>query len=265
MEKADHRGVSPGLSGTKVFLPLILLWIASGLWPHPPAGAAVYDDFNQTGTDGGKWTVSYQGSPYTGLFTQPGSATGDGRLHFDPVVGVAATGTGKLISKVPFGPGFFSLEFYNFSSTNLQPPGSHEGAFIGIGLTDGTNWVRVIRDQNGDTNGHPLGVFEVNYNIGNDIQVHYVDTAVSQGKLGLKYDGTKVTFYYDDGSGWRSTGWKTSGQPGEWGGEWMPGWRSRPKVYIQGYDLFGKTSVRLDNLVFTPLVFLYLPLIRNQL
>jgi len=229
---------------------------------HPAAGA-VYDDFNQTGIDGGKWTVSYQGSPYPGLFAQPGSGTGDGRLHFDPLVGVATTGTGKLISKVPFGPGFFSLEFYDFISTNLQPPGSHEGAFIGLGLTDGTNWVRIIRDQNG-VNGHPYGVFEVNYNIGASIQVHYVETAVTRGKLGLHYDGRKVTFHFDDGNGWRSTGWRTSGQSGEWIGEWTPGWSSKPKVYIQGYDNSGSTSVRLDNLIYEPIFLIYLPLILDQ-
>jgi hypothetical protein len=226
-----------------------------------PAGATVYDDFNQAGIDSRKWTIS--GTHFVpGLFSQPG----DGRLHFDPLPGAETTGSEKLTSTATYGPQFFSLEFYNFSSTNLQPPGSHQGAFIALGLTDGTNFVRIIRDQNG-VNGQPVGVFEVNYNIGSSLLVHYVETTVSRGKLGLNYDGTKVTFYYDSGNGWQHTGWKTSGQPGEWVGEWTPDWGSNPRVYLQGYDLYGLTSVRLDTISYLPVLnpgFLYLPLIRGH-
>ena len=57
-----------------------------------------------------------------------------------------------------------------------------------LGLTDGTNYVRIIRDQNG-VNGTPVGVFEVNYNIGPSVQVHYVETGATQGKLRLNYEG----------------------------------------------------------------------------
>ena len=71
-----------------------------------------------------------------------------------------------------------------------------------------------------------------------------METGVTQGKLGLNYDGTKVdlltTAMETDGE---NTGWKTSGQTGEWIGEWTPGWSSRPKVYLQGYDCCGLTSV----------------------
>jgi len=247
-----------GRSLRKVFPCLPLMLVAMGSLFHPHAEAAVYDDFNQVGIDSGKWTIS--GTP--GLFSQPG----DGQLHFGPLPNAVTTGNEKLLSTVAFGPQFFSLEFYDFSSTNLQPPGSHQGAFVALGLTDGTNYVRIIRDQNG-VNGTPAGVFEVNYNIGSSIQVHYVENDVTEGKLGLNYDGTKVTFYYNSGSGWQSTGWRTSGQPGEWAGEWTPDWSSSPRVYIQGYDLYGLTSVRLDNLAYLPVskpFILYLPLVLSQ-
>jgi hypothetical protein len=118
---------------------------------------------------------------------------GDGRLHFDPIPFVAITGNEKLTSTEPFGPRFFSLEFYDFSSTNLQPPASHQGAFVALGLTDGTNFVRIMRDQNG-INGTPVGVFEVNYNIGPSILVHYVETEATQGKLGNQFLPEVPTF-----------------------------------------------------------------------
>ena len=123
------------------------------------AGAAVYDDFNQEGIDSSKWTI--YGTPGT-----QGSSLNRGMVGCTLTPGPSATtGSEKLISTATFGPHFFSLEFFDFSSTNLQPPGSHQGAFVALGLTDGTHYVRIIRDQNG-INGTPVGVFEVNYNIG---------------------------------------------------------------------------------------------------
>jgi hypothetical protein len=254
--KISKRNRRPGLSWKAFFPILVFMGMAAGPCLPALAGKIVIDDFNQTGLDTGEWTIF---SSPGGLFSQPG----DGQLHFDPLIGVFATGSAKLTSKAAVGQGFFSIEFQDFTSTNLQPPGSHQGAFIGLGLTDGTNWVRIIRDQNG-INGQPYGVFEVNYNIGAEIQVHFVETAVTRGKLGLRYDGRKVTFHFDDGNGWRSTGWRTSGQSGEWIGEWTPGWTANPRIYLQGYDLFGKTSARLDNLIFSGSYFLYLPLIYDR-
>ncbi len=200
--------------------------------------ATIYDDFNAGNIDGAKWTTA--GTP--GLFSQSG-----GRLHF-----AGTEAYEMLVSTRTFGPSFFSMEFYDFSSTNLEPPGSHNGAFAALRLGPSNNFVRIIRDQNGvgDT---PVGVFEVNYIENGEIQVHYVNTGVTQGKLGLSYDGTKVTFYYDDGTGWHHTGWKTPGQQGEWIGEWTPNWSSDPRLFVWGYDLAGTTSFSVDNVEYTPI------------
>jgi hypothetical protein len=201
------------------------------------AEALIYDDFSGVGIDTSKWSLSRDPD---NLFFQPG----DGRLHFGPISTENYTGNARIVSVDTFGPGFFSMEFYDFTSTNLQIPGSHQGAFAALGLTDGNNFVRVIRDQNG-VGSTPVGVFEVNYNIGSEIQVHYLTTNVTEGQLGLYYDGTKVTFYYRTNGGWQHTGWS------EGFSEWSPNWTSAPWLYIQGYDLFGRTSFSVDNVEYT--------------
>jgi hypothetical protein len=213
------------------------------------AGAAVLDDFNGPAIDA-KWTlVPTPGGP--DLFSQH-----DGRLFYN-----GTNGAEKLVSNQTFGPGFFSVEFYDFNSTNLQPPGSRGGAFAAIGLSVGTNFVRIIRDQNGVWNPQtqkwePIGVFEVNYVQNGVTQVHYLDTTATQGQLGLLYDGTKVTFYYnlglDPNSGWQSTGWKTEGTSGEWIDGWIPNFTSDPKLYLQGNDMYGETHFSMDNVRVEP-------------
>jgi hypothetical protein len=166
-----------------------------------------------------------------------------------------------MVSTRTFGAGFYSVEFYDFSSTNLQPPSSRRGAFAALGLGVGSNFVRIIRDQNGVWNPQlqrwvPVGVFEVNYLENGVIQAHYIDTTATQGQLGMFYDGTKVTFYYNTGldpnTGWQSTGWKIEGESGEWIGEWTPNFTSDPKLYIQGYDLDGQTLFSMDNVQYQP-------------
>jgi len=216
---------------------LLLTFIAVSFLLCTPAEAYIYDDFNSNAIDSTKWTISGN----AGLFSQSG-----GRLHFD-----ATEDAASVVSTSTFGAGFFSMEFYDFSSTNLEPPGSHNGAFAAIGLGPTNNFVRIIRDQNGVGNT-PVGVFEVNYFENGQIQVHYVSTGVTQGQLGLYYDGTKVTFYYNDGTGWQNTGWKTPGQQGEWVGEWSPNWSSDPKLFVRGYDLARTTSFSVANVQYTP-------------
>jgi hypothetical protein len=226
-----------GHESERSLICLLLTFIAVSFLLCTPAEAYIYDDFNSNAIDSTKWTISGN----AGLFSQSG-----GRLHFD-----ATEDAASVVSTSTFGAGFFSMEFYDFSSTNLEPPGSHNGAFAALGLGPTNNFVRIIRDQNGVGNT-PVGVFEVNYIENGQIQVHYVSTGVTQGQLGLYYDGTKVTFYYNDGTGWQNTGWKTPGQQGEWVGEWSPNWSSDPKLFVRGYDLARTTSFSVDNVQYTP-------------
>jgi hypothetical protein len=222
---------------------LSLLWVAS-LSLSTTAAAYLYDDFN-TGTtiDTAKWIMTNDPSSGT-FFTQSG-----GLLSFS-----ADHGAGGLVSTRTFGPGFFSMEFYNFDSNNMQPPNSHEGAFAALGLTIGVDkFVRIIRCQNGDPlTNQVYGVFEVNFKVGTDLKVYYVPTTVNEGRLGMYYDGTTVTFFFDDGSGWQNTGWIESGTHIPWSGEWAPGWISDPKLFIRGYDMTYATSFSADNVEYCP-------------
>jgi hypothetical protein len=240
----DRNDVRPHATA---LIPLLSLFVAASLLFCTAAGATLYDDFNGDGIDGSKWETF--AAP--GIFSQSG-----GQLHFN-----ATNAAGSVVSTSTFGAGFFSMEFYGFSSTNHEAPGSHNGAFAALGLGSPDNFVRIIRDQNGVWNPQTqsydyVEVFEVNYIENGQIQVHYVYTGVTQGQLGLYYDGTKVTFYYnetlDPNTGWQNTGWRTPGQQGEWIGEWTPNWTSDPTLFIRGYDLAGTTSFSVDNVNHTP-------------
>ncbi len=223
----------------RLLKPRLIFWLAAffcaSLLLCIDAQATIYDDFTASSIDTTKWTVTGT----SGLFSQS-----DGQLHF-----AATNDAGLLVSTSTFGSAFFSMEFYDFTSTNLQAPGSANGAFVALGLTDGTNFVRVMRDQNG-SGTTPIGVFEVNYNVGGEIKVYYITTNVTEGQLGLHYDGTRVTFYYnetlDPVNGWNNTGWS--------GGlsEWNPNWTSNPKLFIRGRDLAGTTSFSVDNVAYAP-------------
>jgi len=141
------------------------------------------------------------------------------------------------------------MEFYDYASTNLEPAGSHRGAFAALGLGPHDNYVRIIRCQNGVPTTpegplEPYGVFEANYIEGGNVQVHYIPTDLTQGQLGLLYDGTKVSFYYNTGmdpdSGWQKI------LP-----DWAPGWTSDPTLFVSGYDPSGTTSFSVDNVRYT--------------
>ena len=105
--------------------------------------------------------------------------------------------------------------------------------------------MRVIRDQNG-LDGQDFGVFEVNYKIGSEIQVHYILTDATEGQLGLYFDGTNVSFYYKTDGEWEHTGWSDGLTA------WNPHWASAPQLYIQGYDEYAITTFSVDNVQYTP-------------
>ncbi len=68
----------------------------------------------------------------------------------------------------------------------------------------------------------------------------------------MYYDGTTVSFFYDDGSGWENAGWYEDGSPSSWTGQWSPGWNTDPKLFIRGYDLTYSTSFKADNVTYCP-------------
>ena len=206
----------------------------------------IIDDFSENAINTAKWTlINDQAGP--DVFSQS-----RGFLKFS-----VTAGAGTLQSTQPCGPGFYTMQFYDYSSTNSEEPGSHKGAFVGLGLGQKDNFVRIIRCQNGQRRKGQIsydGVFEANYidNTKGGIRVFYERTEVSAGRLGLYYDGSKVTFYFnpnpDAETGWRRIK-KESGRDVL---EWEPHWTEPPSLFIRGFDPSGTTGFKVDNLEYRP-------------
>ena len=95
------------------------------------------------------------------------SRPGDGQLHFgsDNTARISPAPGGILTSTASFGSGFFSMDFNHFSPSNISPGGQGLGSFAAL-------W--------------------------------YVFADATAGRLGLQYDGSSVSFFYDDGvNGWK--------------------------------------------------------------
>ena len=221
--------------------------------------AYTYDDFSSTGINAANWTVSKSNPSDPDYFTPS-----NGLLNFQVTAGNAAVVAAKQLP----GPGFYSIQFYDFSSTNFEEPNSHRGAFLGLGLGTRNNFVRIIRCQNGhkDSTTNVItyyGVFEANYIQGKSstsdgVQVYVHTTNVNSGQLGLYYDGVKVTFYYNSDPS-ADTGWKTirtdngdSGTVLQWNPHQELYWSDPPSLYISGSDISGTTSFKVDNVRYRP-------------
>lgn len=170
----------------------------------------IYDDFSKPIIDTTKWTVDDPSK----LFSLR-----DGRLRFSSNAGVAG-----LRSTLTFGPGFYSVHFSDFHSTNISRPGAGQGSFLALGLGPRENCVRILR-------GKILrgGYFEANLITNKHLRLWYDPASESDtdGQLGLYYDGSEVIFYYNKGSdpqkGWQTVGPKVSAP-----------WSSPPQVFLSG-------------------------------
>jgi hypothetical protein len=173
----------------KIIALLVVLFAA--LFFSGIAGAALYDDFTNSGIDQTKWAA-------TGLgFTQPG----DGFLYYSG----ATSNNAKLVSTALFTSGIFTMPFNNYISDNTAPPAQGLGSVVALGLGDLSNsqWVRIERGQvQGDLlHGITGGYIEVNWVLPsnpnpNRIYVNYVQSEIPSGSLQLRYDGTDVSFFY---------------------------------------------------------------------
>ena len=190
----------------------------------PNVGAYIYDDFSSAGINTSKWATNNSGS----LFSQPG----DGKLYFysDNTAGVNPAPGGSLLSTAFFTPGFFSLDFNDFFSSNTSPGGRGLGSFAALGLgTKNNTYVRMLR---GRVISEDWGYFEANYYDGTDLHVWYVYADATSGQLGLSYDGSMVRFFYNGGNGWQNL--DTSGPDTK--GRIVtvtPGWSSPPPIVHQ--------------------------------
>jgi hypothetical protein len=229
----------------KGLLGLLPVFVAVALSFCNAAEAYIYDEFSSPGIDTGKWTIY---DPLA-LFMQPG----DGQLYFnsDNTAQVSPAPSGTLVSTASFKPGFFSMDFNQFVSSNVSPGGQGLGSFAALGLgTKSTQYVRMLR---GRVVSEQWGYFEANYFDGVLLHVWYVFADVTSGRLGLHYDGSTVKFYYNDGV----TGWQrldTSG-PDTKGNivAVTPRWSSPPPLFVSGTPGgSGVTSFAVDKVEYTP-------------
>ena len=223
-------------SHANILIYLLSVFVAVSLLFCTEAEAYIYDDFSKAGIDTSKWTI-YDSA---GLFSQPG----DGQLYFYSE-GVNPPLRGSLVSTISFAPGFFSMDFNSFFSSNISPGGQSLGSFAALGLgTRDTGYVRILR---GRVVSEDWGYFEANYFDGTDLHVWYVFADVTSGQLGLSYDGSMVSFFYNNGlDGWQTL--DTSG-PDTKGNilTVTPGWSSPPPLFISGTPgASGVTSFAVD-------------------
>ncbi len=197
------------------------------------AGAEVYDDFRGENIDLSRWTIQSTPGVPSGLFTQS-----KGRLHFTCNRDIGES----LVSTRSFGAGFFRLEFSHFYSSNDAQPGRGLGSYLALGLGPRENYVRMLR-------GRVItgGYFEANYFSDNSLQLWYENTAADSGQLALYYDGSKVSFFYNNGSnperGWQRVGPKVT-----------PVWDSPPALFIKGYPgANGRTTFDVHKVEYLPL------------
>ena len=202
--------------------------VAAALGICGTVGAQTYDDFSGDGIDAAKWTRSGDSAH----FTQSG-----GRLHFPCRNGASES----LVATRTFPAGFFRLEFSDFDSTNHSPAGQGLGSYVLIALEAGDEHVRMLRG-----NVAPTGYFEGNH-IKNGRPVLWYDRYdVDHGQLGLYFDGSRVSFFYNTGvdpaKGWRQVGPSVA-----------PEWKSMPRMYIRGHSGgSGCTRFSVAKVEFTP-------------
>jgi hypothetical protein len=224
---------------------LLSVFVAVSLSFCTAAEAYIYDDFGSPGINTGKWTIS---DPLH-LFSQPG----DGQLYFnsDNTAEVSPAPSGTLVSTASFTAGFFSMDFNHFLSSNVSPGGQCLGSFAALGLgTKTTKYVRMLR---GRVVSEQWGYFEANYFDGTILHVWYVFADVTSGRLGLHYDGSTVTVFFNNGMG----GWQkldTSGP--DTNGNIIavtPGWHLPPALFVSGTPGgTGVTSFATDKVEYTP-------------
>ena len=197
----------------------------------------IIDNFSGGAIDRTKWDI-LNDKAGKDVFTQSGN-----RLH----VSVTA-GSGALRSTKTVGPGFYTMRFEDYSSSNMEEPGSHKGAFIGLVLGPKDNFVRIMRCQNGrrsPSRGEDpvVGVFEANYidKAKGGVQVFISRTKATAGRLGLYFDGSKVIFYYNPDV--RSDkGWQVMKQSGGKDLQWEPHWTEPPTLSVSTSDPSGTTT-----------------------
>ena len=229
----NNKGQSRELFTPKKRIEALAVLIALSVLVCGTAWAEIYDDFSSKEIGATKWTIRSSPGDPPGLFSQS-----KGRLHFSCNKDAGES----LVSTRSFTAGFFRIEFHDFYSSNDAPSGRGMGSFAALGLGPRDTYVRTLRGRV-STGGY----FEANYFSNKRLQLWYDPTEVTVGQLGLYYDGTAVSFFYNQGldpeKGWQRVGPKVT-----------PGWASPPTLFISGYPgPSGRTSFAVDNVEIVPL------------
>jgi hypothetical protein len=192
-----------------------------------PAQAYVYDDFTDpTMINGSLWSDR---GPMSGLFSpQSGylqfEDTGGGVDHYQILRSFSR-------QTKPF---FVSMQYSDLQATNSNPMGSGPILFIG----DLTNSVRVYEFISGGLMGFRAKSTINGVTTASDI----IPTTVTSGWLGIGYNGTEASCWYDMGSGWQLLTTYT------------PEFTSSPFFFIEGYNEYGTAlSFRADQVQVVPL------------
>jgi hypothetical protein len=188
------------------------------------ATTIVVDDFKSSSIDARKWKID---DP-AGLLSQR-----DGKLLYN---GTIASGA-KLSAREVAGPGFFILKFHDFYTSNHSPGGRHEGSYGALGLGVEDNFVRIMRGA-----VRRSEYFEANHFVHGAFNIWYVPGDASEGMLGLRYDGSAVTFFYNTGSD-PSRGWIRIGPAV------TPGWSAEPGLFFSANPgATGITRLAIDSI-----------------
>lgn len=183
------------------------------------SAANFYDDFSGIGIDPSKWVVIGD------RFSQPG----DGFLHF------SATGRTfqMLRSQTVFSSGVFTMSILDYWCDNDAPHSQQLGSIVGLGLGTEGHYVRIERGQ---VRAGPMGYssniggyLEVNWIVpsepGSRLHVDASPSAITSGFLQIRYDGTRVSFFYRTSV---TQAWTRVGPI------LTPGWTGPVPIFIQG-------------------------------
>lgn len=226
MKKSDY------LNFLGLILAMVLLLFST------PAQAYVYDNFDGSGINTSLWSDR---GLMNGLFTQPD----DGYLHYYDATG--GIGYYQILRSAArqTTPFFVSMQYIDFHATNYAT-GPFEGSGPILWIGNSTNSVRLYEYiVAGDSQGfraikridHGGGVIE-KAPLG-DI----IPTTAANASLGIYYDGTYVSFWYDEGSGWREIPLYAPYAPGF----------TDPYFFIQGYNEYGTyLSFKVDQVQLNP-------------
>jgi len=194
-----------------------------------PAQAYVYDNFNGTGINPALWVDT---TDETSLFSQPG----DGNLYFsDPSGGQIDSLRTYSRWNMPF---FVSLQYAALLADN-HGSGEFSGSSVSLWMGYTGNTVAVYEFKLQDEYGF-RAVKTVNGQ--RTALTGLIGTTANSGWLGIDYDGAKLTFMYDTGSGWQEIATCDSF------------FTENPFFGVQGYNPYGDwLSFRVEQVQVVPL------------